>query len=273
MIGRLGGLLTVRSKERNVYVMFTELHKQCPIGRSRRAFSLIELLVVISIIAIIAALLGPALKGARDKSLTIKCLSNLRQVYLGIALYGEDHKTFPHGCDAPNNIDWTFLINTCLGKASAPDWNNPNLRSPIVVCPAALKNGTNICSGYSGHERLFGNTYNVNPGYNMPRPWPFDERPCEVVMLVDAGQDFIDVWGLGNANQLVDFPASMGTAVDYDPSTADDAVVDVGTDQDGVMHQMKFRHSGKANVVFVDGHVVLMGKNDFKRRNFSISPR
>lgn len=248
--------------------MFTVIKKSALKG----AFTLIELLVVVAIIAILAAMLSPALKGARDKSLSIKCLNNLRQVHVAIAMYGEDHKTFPHGCDAPNNIDWTYLINSGLGKAPASDWNNPNVRSPVVICPAALKNGTNNCSGYSGHERLFGNTYNMNPGYNQPRAWPFEERPTEVVMLVDGSQNFIDVWGLGNANQLVNFPASMGTAVDYDPATANDVISNVGTDDDAIMSQMKFRHSGKVNVLFVDGHVVLMGKNDFKMRNFSISP-
>jgi prepilin-type processing-associated H-X9-DG protein len=227
---------------------------------------------VITIISILAALLAPALKGARDKSLSIKCVSNLRQLHVAIALYGEDHRTFPHGCDAPNNIDWTYLINTGLGRASAPNWDDPNLRSPVVVCPAALKRGSNLCSGYSGHERLFGNTYNMIPGYDRPRAWPFEERPHEVVMLVDGSQNFIDVWGLGNANQLVNFPASMGTAIDYNPATADDAISDVGTDEDAIMSQMKFRHSGGVNVLFVDGHVALMGKDAFRRRNFSISP-
>jgi len=248
--------------------MFTVTHARA----SGRGFSLIELLVVMTIVSILLALIAPALRGARDKALSMKCLSNLRQISVAVALYGEDHKTFPHGCDAVNNTDWTYLINSGLGKTSVADWWDPNLRSPVVVCPSAFKYATNISSGYSAHERLFGNTYNMNPGYDRPRAWPFEERTHEVVMIVDGSQNFIDWWGLGNANQLVNFPASMGTAVDYDASTADDPIVDVGTDDDAVMSQMKFRHSGRVNVLFVDGHAASMGKSDFRRRNFSISP-
>ena len=236
------------------------------------AFTLVELLVVVAIILILAALLGPALRGVREKADAIKCVSNLRQVGLAIFLYGDERKTFPHGCDAPNNIDWTYLINPYLGKSPAADWWNPNVRSRVLVCPAGQKFGTNLCNGYSGHERLLGNTLNLNPGFDRPRPYPYDERSHEVVLLVDGSQNFIDVWGLGNANSLYNFPASMGTAVDYTSSTADDPVADVGTDEDAVMSQMRFRHGGRVNVLFLDGHAASMGKTDFKRRNFSIRP-
>lgn len=80
----------------------------------RRAFTLIELLVVIAVLALLAALLFPALAQARSRSRQAVCASHLKQLGQAIALYASDFERFPRGLDPADKYTpqiWQFFPN------------------------------------------------------------------------------------------------------------------------------------------------------------------
>lgn len=72
----------------------------CTLSRHQRGFTLIELLVVIAIIAILAAILFPVFAKAREKARQASCLSNIRQIGVGVMMYLDDYNECFVSCDS-----------------------------------------------------------------------------------------------------------------------------------------------------------------------------
>jgi len=114
---------------------------------SQRAFTLIELLVVIAIIAILAALLLPALARAKEKAKWIKCSSNQKQIALGYLLYAGDQTDYLPVAGSPDLSQgagwvapsrWFQEISPYISKGGETNYTQMVARDKVVACPTAL---------------------------------------------------------------------------------------------------------------------------------------
>ena len=98
--------------------------------RSAVAFTIVELLVVISIIAVLASLLLPALSRAKENGQSARCKSNLRQIGLGLSMYTTDHGFYP----PYQEDDWILKLRRTWFHRILPytggTWSNG-----VFVCP------------------------------------------------------------------------------------------------------------------------------------------
>jgi prepilin-type N-terminal cleavage/methylation domain-containing protein/prepilin-type processing-associated H-X9-DG protein len=147
---------------------------------NRRAFTLIELLVVIAIIAILAAILFPVFAMAREKARTTTCLSNMRQVGLGLQMYCQDYDEVlpPANSPVPNFNSPTALPNF-LGSLQPYLKNKGVLTCPSSI-PVPLGNAQvateESSSSYMGNGAILGRPIAVAP------------EPASIIYLQELGE-------------------------------------------------------------------------------------
>ncbi len=144
-------------------------------SRARRAFTLIELLVAIAIIAVLIALLLPAVQQAREAARRTQCRNNLKQLALGLHNYQETHGVYPMGSATPAPVAWGYAMHLMPFLDNSTAYHLVNFETPdccleilalqtatpprpdpasyvheFLICPSDPNGGITLTSGSPG---------------------------------------------------------------------------------------------------------------------------
>jgi len=162
-------------------------------------FSLIELLVVISIIAILIALLLPALESAREAGRTVKCLSNMRGIAFGHSLYANDFDNYVTPLVSDNGLGFEELLEDYVAQKKSI-----RVHSDVFYCPTNVivhdtpsndesgvdyKGWNGYIMGYRINSRMHGVTQD---GFTTEVTPKFDQvkAPSYALSITDVAPEF-----------------------------------------------------------------------------------
>ncbi|MEA3400661.1 MAG: prepilin-type N-terminal cleavage/methylation domain-containing protein [Armatimonadota bacterium] len=212
--------------------------------RHERGFTLIELLVVIAIIAILAAILFPVFARAREKARQTSCLSNLKQIALGMRMYIEDYdERLPYHYTRPSVGPRYSIIQVV----------HPYIKNiDVWDCPSAALSTRRTSSGDPAFlgERSYGWNHLIFAWYSTKLAKI--KKPAETVIAADT---CMDSWGPGRL-YYPSFGIGYNEAIAtlQFPSGCNDSYWNTSAMGDRPGFNFVPRHNGTGNVNFVDGH-------------------
>jgi prepilin-type N-terminal cleavage/methylation domain-containing protein/prepilin-type processing-associated H-X9-DG protein len=219
--------------------------------RKRDAFTLIELLVVIAIIAILAAMLLPALSRAKDAGKSAACKNNLRQLGIALQIYADEAGYYPYLSDGNNQTTWYLTVAPKYANSlmSCPGFRGEYpadqalvwiFGNPYFRPSSASGIYAGLCYGYNGYGLGSAGKINWNGG---------------IVLGLGAANNTGQSFPVVKANAVV-MPVDMIAMADSFQVPGYLYLCDYGLNLNSTPSDE--RHNHQVNVAFADGHVVSM---------------